>query len=437
MVIPSPVQTRAVSTVERAIGATIEIIEELGAEWVRLAEVSKRSGVSNGSLIHHFGNLDTLVGAAHVVRYERVVDARLERAAEFVRTGGDGEAVLAVLDRFAEDTVPGTIRRARIRALSHARHRPEVRAMLGELIRGVRDRFAALLDQGLASGALDRPVDAGAVAVFHQTYALGRCVDDLVDDPLPEADWSAFFRAIVASGFVETTPRALHVATGADADVAPLLPEGPLAGAHLEPPVGIRWRDADEERVFHAARERFRAGGADAIVARELLAATGVSNGWFSRRFFGRDGLVDLLHLDALMRFAPLESRVVSHVVRTASTGRELVGRLVPLMLAAATPALHDDWWDRVDLIVASREREWLRTEAGEVIRRELHAVVTAVSEAQARGVIRSDLSAQVIARFLWAVPIGAIINDVAALPVGPLAVFTAETFAGFVLLED
>jgi hypothetical protein len=106
-------------------------------------------------------------------------------------------------------------------------------------------------------------------------------------------------------------------------------------------------------------------------------------------------------------------------------------------MLAAATPALHDDWWDRVDLIVASREREWLRTEAGEVIRRELHAVVTAVSEAQARGVIRSDLSAQVIARFLWAVPIGAIINDVAALPVGPLAVFTAETFAGFVLLED
>jgi len=437
MVIPTPVQTRAVSTVERAIAAAVEIIEEAGAEAVRLADVSKRSGVSNGSLIHHFGSLETLVGAAHVVRYEQAVDARIARATEFVRaSGGDGAAVLAVLDRFAEDTVPGSIRRARLRALAHARHRPEVRALLGELIRGVRDRLATLLDESLAAGSLARPVDAGAVAVFLQTYALGRCVDELLDDPLPEADWSAFFRAVVASGFVEPSPAALHVGAGSDLDVAVLLPEGTLEGAHPEPPTGITWRDADEERVFLAARDRFRSGGADAVVARELLVATGVSNGWFSRRFFGRDGLIDLLHLDALMRFAPLEGRLLTHVLRSACTGRELVGQLVPLMLAATSTELHDDWWDRVDLIVAAREREWLHTEAAAVIRRELDAVTGAIEDAQERGVIRTDLSAHAIARFLWGVPIGAIINDIAGLPVGPLAVFTAETFAGFVVLE-
>jgi AcrR family transcriptional regulator len=437
MVIPTPVQARAVSTVERAIAATAALIEEVGAERVRLADVSKRSGVSNGSLIHHFGSLETLLGAAHVVRYEQAVHARIERAADFVRSGGDGRAVLEVLDQFATDTVPGSVRHARLRALSHARHRPEVREMLGGLIRGVRDRLSELLDQALAAGSLARPVDAGAVAVFLQTYALGRCVDELLEDPLPSAEWSAFFRAVVSSGFVEDPSEALHVRTGSEPGVAALLPAGTLEGAHDPLPTGIRWRDADEERVFLAARERYRAGGASAIVARELIAAAGVSNGWFSRRFFGRDGLIDLLHLDALLRLAPLERGLISHVIGGAGTGRELVGCLVPLMLAAATPGLHEDWWDRVDLIVAAREREWLRTEAGAVLRQQIDGVAEVLADAQARGVVRADLSPQAIARFLWGVPIGAILNDLAGLPVGPLAVFTAETFAGFVVLED
>ena len=56
--------TRGAETVERALSVVIQILDDGGEANLRLAEVSRRSHVSIGSLYHHFpGGKDELAAA--------------------------------------------------------------------------------------------------------------------------------------------------------------------------------------------------------------------------------------------------------------------------------------------------------------------------------------------------------------------------------------
>ena len=56
--------TRGAETVERALSVVSQILDEGGEASLRLAEVSRRSSVSIGSLYHHFESREGLIRAA-------------------------------------------------------------------------------------------------------------------------------------------------------------------------------------------------------------------------------------------------------------------------------------------------------------------------------------------------------------------------------------
>ena len=62
--VPQPVQARAESTVATVIEATIRAIEANGEASVRIDDILKETGISKGSLYHHFGNYQILALSA-------------------------------------------------------------------------------------------------------------------------------------------------------------------------------------------------------------------------------------------------------------------------------------------------------------------------------------------------------------------------------------
>jgi AcrR family transcriptional regulator len=425
----SPVQSRAATTIARAVSITAEIIAEQGQDAVAFRTVSQRSGISSGSLLHHFGSLAGLTAAAHAQRYEQALATRIAAADDLLAQGGTRSATQvlpALLEQFlADGEQRDEPRRTRMQALAFARHHPALREHLRGLIVTARDRLAPILARAAEQGALPGRVDASAVAVLHQSYTAGRVTDMLLDEPLPAADWSALFQAVVISGF--TLPP--------DEDHLRLRPEDGAAVVEvLRDPDGARglaWADADEERVVARARDLLRDGGPEAVVARRLFEDTGVSPGWFWRHFTGREELLDLLRLDALERYGRTEAEVIADLLDAAPTCERLTGHLAMLVGGALTADLREDWWDRVDLIVAATDRDVLRREVAPVLREQLATVAAAVRRNQTRGLVRADLSADAIARFLWGLPVAPLLADVAGFPRGPLAALAVTTLTG------
>ncbi|QLJ05562.1 TetR/AcrR family transcriptional regulator [Streptomyces sp. NEAU-sy36] len=59
----SPKQQRGETTVEQLLDAALRVYAETGEQGLTVAAVTRASGVSLGSLYHHFGSIDGLVNA--------------------------------------------------------------------------------------------------------------------------------------------------------------------------------------------------------------------------------------------------------------------------------------------------------------------------------------------------------------------------------------
>lgn len=430
----APRQARGVATVERAVTATVALIDEVGEGGVRFAEVSSRSGVSNGSLLHHFGSLDALLSTAEAMRYERAISARLSAAREMVVASGDLAALRGVVEQAAQAVAAGSfdeLRWVRLSALSFARHRAELQEVLGGTIRSLRDELADLFRDLRAKDLVRYDVPAGAATAFLHGHTVGRLVEDIIDDRLPAEQWVRLLDVTVRGGFGIADTGFSPVVAPADAGTVVALPSEPpdmLQATGIDLP-----EDPDERRLLLAARDRFIAGGEDAVIVSDLRRELDVSNGWFVRRFHGRDELLDLLHLDAYLRMRDTETTGLTSAFRDATEPAELVRLLVGRFLGLEAGGAWQRWWDRLDLLVAANARPALRTVVAPLIGQQLADIADAVEDAQARGVVRDDLAAQAVARFLWGIPVSIIVAAVGGIQTHELGTFTVALCSALV----
>lgn len=56
------------------LATAISLLDEQSPESITVGDVLTESGISSGSLYHHFGDLDNLIESAMVVRFARGVD---------------------------------------------------------------------------------------------------------------------------------------------------------------------------------------------------------------------------------------------------------------------------------------------------------------------------------------------------------------------------
>ncbi|MEX0168852.1 TetR/AcrR family transcriptional regulator [Streptomyces sp. LMG1-1-1.1] len=99
----SPKQQRGEATVERLLTAALRVFAESGRQGFTVNAVSAASGVSLGSLYHHFGSFDGLAAALYIRCTERLcgeVVTALARA-RTARTGV--RAVISAYLRFTEE----------------------------------------------------------------------------------------------------------------------------------------------------------------------------------------------------------------------------------------------------------------------------------------------------------------------------------------------
>lgn len=180
-------------TRERLLLTTVEIIDE-GNGKIHVDGVLQRSGISKGSLYHHFVDLQDLVDAATVFRFSRMIEADIAGLRELLKRCQSREDLRSEIRMFNQilvqpDRVPNRLERARI--IGECGSNPRLEEAISVEQARLTESLADLFRMAIEKGWIDSKIDPRAAASITQGVILGRTVDDVSGDPVTADAWLA------------------------------------------------------------------------------------------------------------------------------------------------------------------------------------------------------------------------------------------------------
>lgn len=174
---------------ERIVTATMAAIDRGGEPAVRLVEVARNAGVTQGMISYYFDSREGLIVEAQLRRFLGSVNEDTSQLVELVTSAPNAAALLegfraatqAVVDRYRAG-----IREVRLNVLGSAVARPELHAALAKRQTELINSFTEVVLIGQERGLVRTDRDARALASFVQAYAFGLVLVDMdierVDD---------------------------------------------------------------------------------------------------------------------------------------------------------------------------------------------------------------------------------------------------------------
>jgi len=443
---PSPLarQQRAVDTIRAAIDATVELLERLPEPQVTLEAIRERSGVSQGSLSHHFASREGLIAAAQVERYARSCAADEQF---FSRLDGPLDATAFVYAMLANiDDMLSPPRRAirwlRMSAISSAFGDDALVATLGTRYTALIDQLARYVRTGHANDVVLPEADPRSLALLISMLAQGLVLDDLVEQDVPLAAWNRLMVCVVKTFLTEGARAELERLEAerygdlwrADvfgrpgrvpADVAERLTTlreraGVAdAGATDHRTVRMLLESAEQgivsprgpristssaaarEQLVRAAVMVLRTQGAAGLELADLRATAGLSPQTFHRLVGTKEGLVREARLELEISRSSRSVARFASIVATSRTAEEMRAGLIGDALWMADDGSRTSMWQRIETLSATRTDPELRTSLARVQQATRDLLIEQVCIAQSRGLMDAELPCRGVARFL------------------------------------
>ena len=179
---------------------TKRLIAEHGTDGFTVEMVLSESGISRGSLYHHFQDFPDLVESALVEVNRSYVDASIELTARAVGAVNSKQEFLAAIDLVtrtlhSEDRFKARIDRVRMIAL--CADSPSFRAKFGEAQAELVDNLADVIRGAQENGWARRDFDPRALATFMSAYTVGVTLNDVSADPVSFDEWNELVRDVI------------------------------------------------------------------------------------------------------------------------------------------------------------------------------------------------------------------------------------------------
>ena len=176
------------------IEATRELLESHPRKEISTEQILTKSGISKGSLYHHFEDLEELIESATLLRYTEWVDGSIEAITQVLRAVKSPDDVYNSLVAITQQTQsparkPDRVYRAEV--LGAAASSPRLAKNLGAEQQRLTDALADLVRETQAKGFFHEDIDPQVLAVFIQAYTFGKVVDDYSENPMNPDNWNA------------------------------------------------------------------------------------------------------------------------------------------------------------------------------------------------------------------------------------------------------
>ncbi len=195
---PHPTKLVLISTV-------LDLLNEYQPNELTIEQVLKASGISSGSLYHHFKDFPTLLDHALTERYAEFGDLQIAGLTDCVLNAkdlNDFEFRLYSLIEQTHSVEVAQVRLMRAWVLSQAAVRPEFKELLSVEQNRVTDGMTDIVREVQNRGWLKPDLDPRVVATFVQSYSVGRIVDDVADPSVDNQNWIYFIQQMVSSSML-------------------------------------------------------------------------------------------------------------------------------------------------------------------------------------------------------------------------------------------
>lgn len=192
-VAPAPRQARAKATIDQVILATSAALDEFGEAGVRIQDISATTGVSIGSIYHHFGDRDGLVRATLVHNFSNHARSDIERVRRWavnIHSSGDLRGQYDIMLAFLNEHNDAQAALNRASIVGSAAARPLLREAIArvqhELTESLTEAMQLLADRGI----LQTFIQPRAAAIVLQGLLFGRVIAILDTTPLDDEEWN-------------------------------------------------------------------------------------------------------------------------------------------------------------------------------------------------------------------------------------------------------
>jgi AcrR family transcriptional regulator len=186
-------------TKQQLIQATSELMDEVSVEDISAAMVLERTGASKSSMYHFFEDFGDLLEATFLYRFAASVQASDQFIKDIIDQTENKKDFFKALEKVTHATQArsnSVIRFQRARMLGRSERSERFRKTLGETQQQLTDSLAAIIQNAQEKGFVTASFEARTIAVFIQSYTLGKIVDDVTTNPMNDQDWERLITAI-------------------------------------------------------------------------------------------------------------------------------------------------------------------------------------------------------------------------------------------------
>ena len=182
-------------TKARLIETTVALLEDQFPEAIQVDEILEKSGISKGSLYHHFEDLGELLEAAQVARYAVWVDRSIGLITPILSGAKTRDDIINGLRQatlYTQSSEYKATRFQRARTLANSETSIRFQKALGLEQDRLTTALEDLVQEAKNKELFRSDIDSRVVAVFIQSYTLGKIVDDIVPNPMVQEKWDEF-----------------------------------------------------------------------------------------------------------------------------------------------------------------------------------------------------------------------------------------------------
>jgi len=186
-------------TKELLIVTTSALLEE-GVDPIHVDDVLGRSGVSKGSLYHHFEDFQDLLNVALVRRFAARVDLDIAELTEGFRSAGSAREfrdALIAHSRTLDAPGRSAIRYERAAVLGLAAREPRLMALVRVEQQRRDDALTEVWQAAADRGWLDPGVDPAAMVLLMSSWAFGHILSESSERPLDPDSREALARIVL------------------------------------------------------------------------------------------------------------------------------------------------------------------------------------------------------------------------------------------------
>ncbi len=179
-------------TKEELIRTVVVLLDSLTLDEITSEKVLEISGISRGSLYHHFQDFAELLELAQVRRFSGYVNKSIEVLSALFSTVDTRDELIARLTEVSKSFQAPELSDSRIErltAISKVMHNPRMATVLGNEQERLTETIADLYRDLQARGLGNPQLNPRTAAVMFQAYTLGRSVEDFTISHMDQENW--------------------------------------------------------------------------------------------------------------------------------------------------------------------------------------------------------------------------------------------------------